>query len=108
MGLYHPVAGEVVNLQRLNEELPGDKTIALVKTETMEVLRVYLSKDKSMPAHSVSGELTVQCLSGKVQFDVEGEGRELQAGDWLFLNGNQEHALYAVEESVVLVTIQLN
>ena len=107
MGIHHCAPGEVVNLLHLKETSPQQKTFAVVKTETMEVIRMFLPKGKTIPAHSVAGEITVQCISGKLEFSVEGKPAELHAADWLFLSGNQEHALHALEDSVLLVTILL-
>ena len=108
MGIHHCAPGEVLNLIWLNEQLPKDSTIAIVKTEGMEVIRMFLPQGKKIPAHSVSGEITVQCISGRLTFNVEQEAHELRAADWLFLSANQEHSLHAFEDSVVLVTIYLN
>lgn len=107
MGINHCAPGDVFNLNRLNEQVPRNSTFALVKTEKMEVIRMFLPREKKIPAHHVPGEITVQCLSGRVAFGVESESRELQAADWLFLSANQEHSLHALEDSVVLVTIYL-
>lgn len=107
MGLPHCVAGEVMNLVQPKEEFPADKSIALVKTEAIEVIRMVLPKGKEIPTHSVPGEITVQCISGLLSFFVEGEAREMQRADWLYLSANQEHALAAKEDSVLLVTIIL-
>ena len=107
MGIHHCAPGEVVNLLRLNEQLPNDATFAIVKTDRMEVIRMFLPKGKKIPGHSVSGAITVHCISGRLTFNVDNEPNELQAADWLFLSPNQEHSLHAFEDSVVLVTILL-
>ena len=53
------------------------------------------------------GEITVQCLEGKVEFRVGELERELTAGTLLHLEGADEHSLYAAEDSSLLVTIIL-
>jgi quercetin dioxygenase-like cupin family protein len=57
--------------------------------------------------HQVPGEITVQCLEGRVSFDAGGVNRELRGGEMLYLDGSTSHALHAVENSSVLVTILL-
>ncbi len=107
MGLHHCAPGEVVNLLRLNPNVPPDTTFAVVKTEHLEVIRMFLAQGKKIPAHSVAGEITVQCISGRLDFNIENEPHELQAADWLFVSANQSHSLQAYEDSVILVTILL-
>ena len=108
MGIQHCEPGMVVNLLHLDTRLPSETTLALVKTKQMEVIRMFLPQGKKIPVHKVSGEITVQCIAGKITFDVENESREMKAGDWLFLSGNQNHALDALEDSILLVTILLS
>jgi quercetin dioxygenase-like cupin family protein len=55
--------------------------------------------------HTTSGELTVQCLEGKVEFSAEGKTQELSAGRLLFLAAGVPHSMKAVEDSSVLLTI---
>ena len=42
-----------------------------------------------------------------MSFTVGEEVRELQSDDWLFLDGSELHALEALADTVVLVTILL-
>ena len=107
MSTQHCEPGSVVNLLHLDTRLPSEATFALVKTKQMEVIRMLLPKGKKIPIHKVTGEITVQCIAGKITFDVENEAREMKTGDWLFLTGNQNHSLEAFEDSVLLVTILL-
>jgi len=73
----------------------------------MEVIRMVLPSGKHIAEHQVPGEISVQCLKGRVSFDVEGVKAELEEGDWLYLNGGQRHALTALSDAVLLVTILL-
>ncbi len=107
MGLPHIEKGERINLFELNEHLPQDRTFALIKTDTMEVIRLALPAGKHVPQHRVAGEITVQCLSGELVFMVENAERELRAGDWLYLAGFEEHSLSAITDCLLLVTIFL-
>ena len=42
------------------------------------------------------GEITVQCLEGKVDFLVGGQNRELTVGAFLSVEGSGEHAVHAI------------
>ncbi|TYP95402.1 hypothetical protein LX73_0703 [Fodinibius salinus] len=97
--------GEVVNLYSLDEDMPEDTTLALMKTSDMEVIRMVLPKDKEITEHSVDGEISVQCLEGTTAFDVGEQTHILSEGDWLYLGRKQRHSLRVLEDSVLLVTI---
>lgn len=101
----HVNPAEVINLFKLKERMPLNETIALCKTDSMEIIRMVLPAGKAVREHQVAGEITVQCLEGEVDFEIEGKSQRIVAGDWLYLNGHQRHALTAVQNSVVLVTI---
>lgn len=97
--------GEVINLYDLHDEMPADATLALMKTSDMEVIRMVLPKGKEVTEHSVDGQISVQCLEGKVTFATGNRAHELTKGDWLYLERHQPHSLQAQQQSVLLVTI---
>jgi quercetin dioxygenase-like cupin family protein len=107
MALPHARPGEVTDLRPLGPALTRSRTSTLVKTPTLEVVRVVLPAGKEIPSHQVPGEITVQCLEGKVEFTAGGAARRLEAGQFLYLEGNAPHALRGVEDASVLVTILL-
>ena len=61
-----------------------------------------------MPEHSVTGELTVQCLEGSLEFSIAGVVDIMRQGDLKCLLGGVPHALTAIEDSTVLVTLLLH
>jgi quercetin dioxygenase-like cupin family protein len=107
MSATHVKPGEVINLSKLPDDVPSDKSFALSKTEHMEIIRMTIAKDKQIPSHQVPGEITVFCLEGNVEFQVDEKKNNLSAGDWLYLSGGQSHSLQAFEDSSLLVTILL-
>lgn len=107
MGLPHLISGQVINLHNVEGDLPGDSTFALVKTADMEVIRMVIPQGKKIPEHNVPGNISVQCLSGRARFFVGADIRDLQPGDWLYLEGGQPHALEGITDSTLLVTILL-
>ncbi len=107
MGIPHVQPGEVVNLYQLPAKLGLEKTFALTKTKQMEVIRMTIPKGKIIPAHQVTGEVSIFCLDGKVEFQIEEKLNELSSGDWLYMNGGDKHSLRAVTDSSLLVTISL-
>lgn len=97
--------GEVINLYSLTNDMPDDATLALMKTSDMEVIRMVLPKGKEITEHSVDGQMSVQCLEGRTEFDVDGDTHLLSSGDWLYLSRNQPHSLRVVRDTILLVTI---
>jgi len=102
MAIEHAQHGQVIDV---NTHYSDEKTAALVKTKEFEVIRIRIDEFGSLPPHMVAGPITVQCLSGKCTFLVEGEPRELTAGAWLYLEGGTMHSVEAAQAAVLLVTI---
>lgn len=108
MAIPHAIPGQVVDVRPMGASLATTKTSTLVKTQRLEVIRLIVTAGKEIPPHQVSGEITVQCLEGKVAFMAEGKTQVLEAGQMLYLAGGQSHALQGIEDSSVLVTILLD
>ena len=105
MNKGHIHSGEVINLGKLREDMDVGASHALIRTEEMEVIRMALPQGKKMREHSVDGQITIQCLQGEIQLDIEGTVRSLKPEDWLFLEGKVPHALTVKEDAVLLLTI---
>jgi quercetin dioxygenase-like cupin family protein len=63
------------------------------------------AKGKQIAKHHAPGELTLQCLSGRVEISLPEATRELGAGDLLYLKAGTEHALRGLEDALLLLTI---
>lgn len=107
MAIPHANPGEVVDIRPLGSSLPDRKTHALVKTADMEVLRIVLPKEKEIAPHKAPGQITVQCLEGRVAFTALGRTAILEPGEFLYLDANEPHSVRAEENSSLLVTILL-
>ncbi len=107
MAIPHAKSGEVIDVRPLGAALSTTSTRTLVKTEDLEVVRIVMPAGKDIARHDVPGEITVQCLEGKVEFYIGELKRELTAGTLLYLAGVDEHSLHASEDSSLLVTILL-
>ena len=107
MAVTHAASGQVIDIRPLAEKLTESVTTTLIKTDKLEVIRLVLPAGKEIPQHHVAGELTVQCLEGRVDFNVQGQTKTLAAGQLLFLSGTEPHALRSLDDSSVLVTILL-
>ena len=107
MAIQHAGSGELINVQPLGSGLLGNKTTALFKSEQLEVIRLVLRAGKSLPPHSVSGEITIQCIEGQIDVTADGHSQLLQAGQMLFLSRSVSHGVVALQDSSALVTIVL-
>ena len=107
MAIPHAHPGEVVSVRPLGAALAGARTATLIKTDTLEVIHMIVPAGKDFPPHQVAGEITVQCLEGRIAFTAGSATRELAAGDLLYLSGGQQHSLRGIEDSSVLLTILL-
>ena len=107
MAIEHAASGQLIDVQPLAAKLAESKTSALFKSNELEVMRLVLAAHKSIPMHSVKGEITVQCLEGEVQFHAGGRTQPMQAGQLVWLAGGVEHGLTALRDASLLVTIVL-
>lgn len=106
MAIPHAQPGEIIPLV-LGTSLTGSKTTTLVKTASLELIRLVLPAGKAIPSHTAPGEITVQCLEGRIAFTAAGRTQELGAGQLLYLAAGEPHAVQGIEDSSVLVTILL-
>ncbi len=106
MSIPHLKSGEVVQLS-LGPALDGSRTTTLVKTTDLELIRLIIPAGKVIPRHKAPGEITVQCLEGRVAFTAEGKTQELTAGQLLYLTAGEPHSLTGLEHTSLLVTLVL-
>ncbi len=106
MSIPHSAANQIIELQSGSASAVS-KTTTLAKTADLELIRLVLPVGKEIPIHKAPGEITVQCLNGRVAFTASGRTQELIAGQLLFLAAAEPHSLKAVEDSVLLVTLLL-
>ena len=107
MAISHASSGQLIDVRPLGQRLSGEVSIALFKSDQLEVIRLVLPAGKSFPHHQVPGEITVHCIEGRIDVAVEGHSNVLEAGQMLFLSGGVPHAVDALEDASALVTIVL-
>ena len=99
MALQHAVSGERIALQRGEDDIANFTSIALIKTDHMELIRLVLPKDKPMPEHWVEGEIV---------FQAHGRSTILKPNEMVYLAGGEPHAISANQDAVGLMTILLH
>lgn len=108
MALQHPKSGEIVHFLPLGAALKDAKTVAIVKTNHFEVMRLVIHAGIEMPSHEVSGSITLHCLEGAVELGLKHAVIRLSAGDWIYLDGGEAHSVRGLEDSALLLTIIFN
>jgi quercetin dioxygenase-like cupin family protein len=107
MAIPHAKSGEVIDIRPLGSALAQARTTTLVKTKTLEIIRLVIPAGKDIPGHKAHGEITVQCLEGRVAFTVGNHRQDLEAGQLLYLSSEESHSLHGLEDTSVLLTILL-
>ncbi|WP_040787223.1 cupin domain-containing protein [Massilia niastensis] len=105
MALQHAVSGEKIVLQRGDDDIAHFTSIALVKTETMELIRLVVPKEKPVPEHRVEGEVTLLCLEGEIALDAHGRTIVLRPNEMVYLAAGEPRTIRANRDAVALMTI---
>ena len=105
MATHHASPGEIVDLAIWAQDVPNEKTKVIAKTDEMELVRLVLPAGKEFADHKVSGPCVIHCISGEVECPAMGTTQALTSGQLLYLMPGEPHAVRAVADSVVLLTI---
>ncbi|MCM2369488.1 cupin domain-containing protein [Aporhodopirellula aestuarii] len=108
MAIHHANPLEIIHLQPLGSKIGITKTHTLFKTDAIEAIRLVMPAGKKLAEHKAPGEITVQCLKGCIKFTAKGAEHEMNAGDMLYLEVSEPHAVEAVTDASVLLTILLS
>jgi len=107
MAIPHAKPGEVIDVRPLGSALASAQTKALVRTDQVEVIRLVVPASKEIEEHKAKGEITVQCLEGRVGFTASGKTQTLEAGHLLYLPTGEPHSVKGIENASLLVTVLL-
>jgi len=107
MAIPHARPGQIVDILPRDGTLPSAQSYAFFKSDQLEVMRVVLPAGKAFPPHRVAGEITVQCLEGRIEISVDGAMQVLRAGQLMHLGGGVQHGLVGLDDASALVTIVL-
>lgn len=102
MALKHAQLLEVIDLLAVAAQ--SAKAVSLLKTEHLQLMRIVLAAGQALPEHHVTGEVTIQCVSGEVAVCTPGRMNRLVAGQMIVLPAAEPHSVQATVDSVLLVT----
>ena len=64
MALPHAQPLDIIDIRSLGSDLRDAVTTSLIKTPTLQFMRLILQASLGLPEHSVAGAISVQCLEG--------------------------------------------
>ena len=82
--------------------LEGVELTTLVHGEKTLMGKFKIAKGSVIPTHSHPHEQTGFMVSGKMRFIVDGEVKDVEAGDSWCLHANIEHSAEALEDSAII------
>lgn len=97
---------EIDLLKQEPEWISGQRnSVTVVKTSNLSIVLTAIKKGATLCGHQIDGPITLQVVSGVIEFGVAGEPRELQAGTVIALDKTVNHDIQALEDSELLLTI---
>ena len=105
-----------MNLTNLIAQVKQEKTwgdsdrnsITIFKSDTIRLLLMGLHQGAELKPHTAKGEITVQVIEGKINFNTKQHSALLEKGQMVALQANIEHSVVALTETFFLLTLALN
>ncbi len=108
MSTSHAASGELIDISALPEGGEASDSKTLVRADHIEVFRLVLPAGKILQEHTAAGSMTIQCLTGLVELDAHGRTQTLRPETLVYLADAQPHAVRALEDASLLITIFLH
>ena len=105
MSLPHAHSGDIISVRPFGNKLKHATSSALVSNDQVEVLRLVLEAGKTILAHELAGETTIQVLEGAVELRMPRSVQLLEQGEMVYLDGGVPRALHAIRDSSILMTL---
>jgi quercetin dioxygenase-like cupin family protein len=107
MALPHAQPLDIIDLRPLGAALAPTRSHSLLRTNTLQLMRVVLLAGQGMPEHHIEGEACIQCTEGLVVVGTTAGDKLLQPGCAVVLPPGEPHALYAQQDSSLIVFMLL-
>ena len=107
MALPHARPATPIDIRPYAATLERQASHALIRSETLELIRLVLAGGDRVPAHTSDREQTLQCLEGLVSVEFDGRLTALEEGEVMLLPAGTPHALKALMPSSLLLTVCL-
>jgi len=83
----------------------GHRQVTLAKHGPLTLLLFAFERDGLLKEHQTSGEVVIHVLRGRLSIDVDGTPNILGPGMLLTLTPGTRHAVHALEESEMLLSV---
>lgn len=108
MSIPHATSGELIDVRPLGHGFHDKASATLVRAEHLEVFRMALPAGKVLQEHRASGTITIQCIEGAVELEAHGGRQRMYPGSMVYLTDAEPHAVTALENSSLLITVLLH
>jgi len=99
------LADATSDLRRQDGSNQDRQGVTLVRQGGLSVVLTHLAAGGQLQEHAAPGAATVQVLSGHVRAQVGHEVLDLHEGHLVAFDANVRHAVEAIDESTLLLTI---
>jgi quercetin dioxygenase-like cupin family protein len=82
-----------------------DRTVILLKTDSLRVIFRSFSEGASLPTHKAPGPITVQVLEGHIEFTAGTRTTPVRKGEVLALESEVPHSVKSLSNSAILITV---
>ena len=82
-----------------------DRTVVLLKTDSLRLIFRSFSEGASLPTHKAPGPITVQVLDGHIEFTAGTQTTPVRKGEVLALESGVPHSVKALSNSAILITV---
>jgi quercetin dioxygenase-like cupin family protein len=82
-----------------------DRTVILLKTDSLRVIFRSFNEGASLPTHKAPGPITVQVLEGHIEFTAGTQTTPVRKGEVLALESGVPHSVKALSSSAILITV---
>jgi len=90
---------------RQQDQAGQDRTIILLKTDSLRLIFRALSVGTTLPTHKAPGPITVQVLDGHIEFTAGERTTPVRKGEVLVLESGVPHSVKALSNSAILITV---
>lgn len=85
--------------------LSGTLSRVLHQDDRLRLVLFAFDAGQELTEHRSGSAAVVQVVSGRLKFSASGEKSDLKPGAWLYMAPGEEHALEAVEPTLMLLTL---
>lgn len=83
----------------------GTLSRVLYRDGDIRVVAFAFDEGQELTDHTAARPAVVQVVAGRIRLDLAGDAVELGPGSWVRMPADMRHAVFAIEPSVMLLTL---